>query len=201
LTTRYRHLIIDDRFELQRPGEGGVSQSAIARRLGVHRSTITRELRRGSWQPERYHANLRPYLRNKLDTRGPHERLSPGPQTQLQANTRGARSHQPYRMGYDRRVDWVISAVRRGWTPQEIAGRLPSEFPDDPRMRVSVETMYSWIYSPARSHRQLRQYLTREHRNRRKRQGSRVHSEQIKWRTSIHDRRQRQRVRLPPHTR
>jgi IS30 family transposase len=91
-------------------------------------------------------------------------------------------------MVHDRLVDWVISALRRGWTPQEIAGRLPSEFPDDPLMRVSAETVYSWIYLPAQLHRQLRQYLTRGHRKRRKGQGRRVHSERIKWRTSIHDR-------------
>ena len=180
--------MIDDRVELQRLWEGGVSRSMIARRLGVHRATITRELRRGSWQPERDHANLRPYLRNRLDTRGPHERLYLGSQAQLQADTRGARSHQPYRMVHDRLVDWVISALRRGWTPQEIAGRLPSEFPDDPRMRVSAETVYSWIYLPAQLHRQLRKYLTRGHRKRGKRQGRRVHSDRIKWRTSIHDR-------------
>nr|WP_170192057.1 IS30 family transposase [Rhodoglobus vestalii] len=85
-------------------------------------------------------------------------------------------------------MDWVISALRLRWTPQETAGRLPSEFPDDLRMRVSAETVYSWIYLPAQSHRQLRQYLTRGHRKRRKRQGRRVHSQRIKWRTSIHAR-------------
>ncbi|WP_343922517.1 helix-turn-helix domain-containing protein, partial [Rhodoglobus aureus] len=78
--------MIDDRFELQRLWEGGVSRSAIARRLGVHRSTITREVDRGSWQPEHDHANLRPYLRNRLDTRGPQERLYLGTQAQLQAD-------------------------------------------------------------------------------------------------------------------
>jgi len=67
--------MIDDCFECQRLWEGGVGRSAIARRLVVHRFTIARELRRGSWQPERDYANLRPYLRNKLDTRGSYERL------------------------------------------------------------------------------------------------------------------------------
>ena len=73
--TRYRHLTLDDRVELERLVGQGLPHAAIARRLGVHRSTISRERRRGSWQPERDHANLRPYLRSKLDTRGPHDRL------------------------------------------------------------------------------------------------------------------------------
>jgi len=67
--------MIDDRFDLQLLWEGGVSRSAIVRRLSVHRSIITRELRRDSCPPQRDHANQRPYLRHKLDTLSPHGRL------------------------------------------------------------------------------------------------------------------------------
>lgn len=154
----------------------------------MHRSTILRELRRGSWQPEHDHANLRPYRRNRLNTRGPHDRLYLAGQAQAQADARKARSHQPYRMRSDRLVDWVLSALRRGWTPEEISGRLPVEFPDDPRMRVSTETLDAWIYAPEQAHRNLRQYLPRGQNKRRRRKGRKVHSERIKWRTSIHDR-------------
>ncbi|WP_206476201.1 helix-turn-helix domain-containing protein [Microbacterium sp. KRD172] len=181
MTAHYRHLTLEDRIEIERLLEKGTSLAEIARQIGVHRSTISRERRRGSWQPEHDHANLRPYLRNRLDTRGPHERLYLGGQAQLHADTRTARSHQPYRMLHDQLVDWVISALRRGWTPAEISGRLPLEFPDDARMRVGVETLYAWIYAPEQKHRQLWQYLPRGQRKRRRRQGRRVHSERIKW--------------------
>ena len=188
MTAHYRHLTLEDRIEIERLLEKGDSLAGIARRLGVHRSTISRERRRGSWQPERDHANLRPYLRNRLDTRGPHERLYLGGQAQLDADRRKARSHQPYRMKHDRLVDWVVSALRRGWTPEEISGRLPLEFPHDERMRVAAETLYTWIYAPEQKHRQLWQYLPRGQRKRRRRQGRRVQSERIRWRTSIHER-------------
>lgn len=188
MTARYRHLSLDDRVEIEKFRERGFSNAEIARHVGVHRSTIGRELRRGSWQPEQDHANLRPYLRNRLDTRGPHERLYLGGQAQLRADTRASRSHAPYRMRYDRLVDWVLSALGRGWTPEEISGRLPIEFPTDPRMRVSVETVYAWVHSPHMRHRKLWEYLPRGHKKRRKRQGRKVHSERIKWRTSIHER-------------
>lgn len=125
MTARYRHLTIDDRVEIQGLHDNGVRNAEIARRVGVHRSTIGRELRRGSWQPEHDHANLRPYLRNRLDTRGPHERLYLSGQAQLHADTRAVRSHQPYRMRYDRLVHWVLTHLRKGWTPEEISGRLP----------------------------------------------------------------------------
>ena len=62
-------------------------------------------------------------------------------------------------------MDWVLSALRRGWTSEEISGRLPVEFPDDARMRVGVETLYAWIYSPQRRDRQLWQYLPRGHKS------------------------------------
>lgn len=184
----YRHLSRDDRAEIQSLLDAGVRRAEIARRLGVHRSTITREVKRGSWQPEHDHANLRPYLRNKLDTRGPHERLYLAGQAQLASDTRKKRSHGPFRMNYDRLVDWVIIHLRKGWTPEEIAGRIPLEFPDDPRMRVSAETVYAWIYDPAQRHRQLWQYLPRGRRKRRRKKGRGVHRERFKWRTSIHDR-------------
>lgn len=186
--TAHRHLTLEDRIELERALDAGLPRAEIARRIGVHRSTITRELRRGSWQPEHDHANLRPYLRNKLNTRGPRDRLYLAGQAQLRADGRTALSHQPFRMTYDRLVDWVITHLRKGWTAQEIAGRLPIEFPDDPRMRVSVETLYAWIYDPAQRHRQLRQYLPRGHKKRRRRKGRNVHRERFRWRTSIHDR-------------
>jgi IS30 family transposase len=188
MTARYRHLTLDDRIEIERLWNKGASRAEIARMIGVHRSTITRELRRGSWQPEQDHANLRPYLRNKLDTRGPRERLYLGGQAQLKADRRSECSHQPYRMSHDPLVDWVISSLRQGWTPQEIAGRLPAEFAGNRSMRVSAETLYAWIYAPGQAHRQLWQYLTRGQKKRRRRQGRKVHREHIRWRTSIQER-------------
>lgn len=186
--TDYRHLTLEDRIEIEGLLDRGISRAQIARQIGVHRSTITRELRRGSWQPEHDHANLRPYLRNKLNTRHSHDRLYLAGQAQLQADDRKRQSHLPSRMGYDRLVDWVITQLRKGWTPAEIAGRVGVEFPDDPRMRTSTETLYAWIYHPKQQHRGLRQYLPRGHKKRRRVKGRNVHRERFKWRTSIHDR-------------
>lgn len=188
MSTHYRHLTLDDRVQIEHLHDHGASNAEIARRLGVHRSTISRELRRNSWQPERDHANLRPYHRNKLDTRGRHQRLYLAGQAHLHATTRATRSHQPYRMRHDQLVDWVIMHLKRGWTPEEISGRLPVEFPDDTSMRVSVETLYGWIYSPAQQHRGLFQYLARGQKKRRRITGRQVQTERIKYRVSIHDR-------------
>ena len=188
MSTHYKQLTIDDRIVIQHLLDQHHCQAEIARRLGVHRSTISREIRRNSWQPERDHANLRPYLRNKLDSRDRHQRLYLAGQAQVNADRRKTRSHQPYRMRYDQLVDWVITHLRRGWTPEEISGRLPIDHPDDFRMRVSHETLYAWIYDPAERHRALWQYLPRGHKRRRRKHGRRVHTERIRFRVSIQDR-------------
>lgn len=188
MSTHYRHLSLNDRIEIEKLLDQHHTHAEIARRLGVHRSTINREVRRRSWQPEYDHANLRPYLRNKLDTRNQHTRLYLAGQAQLDADTRKQRSHQPHRMRYDQLVDWVIGQLRRGWTPEEISGRLPIEFPTNLRMRVSPETVYAWIYSREQQHRALWQYLARGQKKRRRIKGRSVHRERIKYRVSIHDR-------------
>lgn len=174
MTAHYRHLTLDDRIEIEKLLDRGTSRAEIARRIGVHRSTITREIRRGSWKPERDHANLRPYLRTKLDTRDRHERVYLAGQAQIGARTRAARSHAPFRMRYDRLITWVITHLRKGWTPAEIAGRVRIDFPDDPRMQVSTETLYAWIYALAQQHRRLAQYLPRGQRKRRRKKGRNV---------------------------
>lgn len=188
MSTLYRHLTLNDRIEIEKLHDHGHPHAEIARRIGVHRSTIGREIKKRSWQPEHDHANLRPYLRNKLDTRHRRDRVYLAGQAQLHANTRRARSHQPYRMTHDPLVDWVITHLGRGWTPEEISGRLPIEHPTDHRMRVSPETLYAWIYSPGQQHRQLHQYLARGQKKRRRIKGRKVHTERIKYRVSIHER-------------
>lgn len=88
-------------------------------------------------------------------------------------------------MRHDPLVNVVISRFRQGWTPEEIAGRLPLDYPADQRMRVSHETLYSWVYSPSTAHRALWEYLPRGHTKRRKRGGRGVCSRQILWRIPL----------------
>lgn len=71
-------------------------------------STVSREIRARSWQLESEHANLRPYLRNKLNTRGPRERIYLAVKAQHHADKRKQRSNKPYRMRYEPLLNYVI---------------------------------------------------------------------------------------------
>jgi IS30 family transposase len=41
--------------------------------------------------------------------------------------------------------DQVVDGLIRNWSPEQIAGRLKQLHTDDPRMRVSPQTIYTWI--------------------------------------------------------
>src|SRR5919107_1765045 len=45
---------------------------------------------------------------------------------------------------------WVQDKLRLRWSPRQIAGRLPCEFPDRAEMRVCHETIYQALYVQAR---------------------------------------------------
>jgi IS30 family transposase len=53
----------------------------------------------------------------------------------------------------------VTKWLEAWWSPEEISRRLPIEFPDDPMMRVSHETIYQSIYVQGRG--ELRRELAR----------------------------------------
>jgi len=158
-----RYLSSSDREDiaLWRAQDCGVRE--IARRLGRSPSTISRELRRN--------ASTRTYrLDYRASTAQWHaERRARRPKTAKLITNGGLRDYVNDKLsGHVRSVDgdplgpvgpvwdgknkphredreWV-----RGWSPQQIAKRLPIEFPDDPTMRISHEAIYQALYVPNR---------------------------------------------------
>jgi IS30 family transposase len=65
----------------------------------------------------------------------------------------------------------VADQLRANWSPREIAGRLVTDFPDDPTMRISHETIYRSLYIQARGvlKKELVAHLRQRHALRRRR--------------------------------
>ena len=120
-----RYLDREDRYEIARLREAGLSIRKVAARLGRHASTICRELERnadprtGRYQPER--ADRLAWERQR---RPKPSKLSQNPALR----------------------DQVQGMLDGRYSPEQASGRLKVKFPDDPSMRVSHETIYQSLY-------------------------------------------------------
>jgi IS30 family transposase len=159
---RYLSFVEREEIALLQAQDIGVRE--IARRLGRDPSTISRELRRNAatrggrldyrasiaqWKAElmarrpktaKLVANerLREYVQDRLagTIRIPDGTVVPGPVTPEWKGRNKARRQ-------DRR--WAKS-----WSPEQIANRLPIDFPDDESMRISHEAIYQALYIQGR---------------------------------------------------
>src|SRR5215203_3414690 len=165
-----RYLSFAEREEIALLRVQGYSMQEVARRLGRAASTISRELRRNAatrsggleyrattaqWHAERaarrpkqaklaLNAALRAYVEERLaGVVAPSGAPVPGPAVSWTGRRHGRRQ--------DRR--WA-----RAWSPEQIARRLPVDFPDDTTMRISHEAIYQALFVQGRG--ALRRELT-----------------------------------------
>ena len=158
-----RFLSFAEREEIALFRVQGVGVREIARRLGRCPSTISRELRRNAstrtWRLEykasiaQWHAERRARrpkvaklvanepLRAYVQKRLAGEVCLPDGRVVGPAAVKWNGKNAPHRG--DRR--WV-----QGWSPQQIARRLPVDFPDDASMRISHEAIYQALYVQGR---------------------------------------------------
>jgi transposase, IS30 family len=131
-----RYLSFVEREEVLRLDGAGAGVRQIADRLGRSPSTISRELRRG--------ATRRGYWASVAQARVDSGRRTP----------RAAKlaTNLPLRREVETRLKLKNS-------PAQIAGRLKIDFPNDPEMQVSTETIYQSLYVQARGG--LKRELTR----------------------------------------
>jgi IS30 family transposase len=113
----------------------GESMSAIARSLGRAPSTITREVAANG---------------------GPHGYGAW--KGHCRAGT-AARRPKPAKLAHPPLVAQVSTWLEELWSPQEISARLRLEYPDDPMMQVSHETIYQSLFVQGRG--ELRRELAR----------------------------------------
>ena len=133
-TRSTRHLSLTER-EVSRGLGSGASYRAIARRLGRAPSTICREVN-GNGGPRRYRACRADEAAYKSARRPKATKFRQYPRLRTQ----------------------VASMLDAQWSPQHISARLTVDYPDDPEMRVSHETIYRSLFVQARG--ALRKELT-----------------------------------------
>ena len=163
-----RFLCRDERYELARLRDAGASMRQIGRCLGRDPGTISREIARNSdprthrYQPERAETVARARQRRP----------------KLRKLQRCARLRA-----------WVQDRLDNDESPEQIAGRLVVQFPDDPLMRISHEAIYQALYLHPRGglNRELRRHL-RTGRSTRKPRRTRETRGQITDLVSIHER-------------
>lgn len=132
-----RYLSFAEREEIALARAAGDSIRQIAGRLGRSPSTISRELTRNADRADRYRASSAHVIA--------HQRASRPKPAKLVTN-------QVLR-------ERVQSELTRRYSPEQIAGRLREDYPDQPEMWVSTETIYQSLYVQSRG--ALRRDLTR----------------------------------------
>src|SRR6476620_6028711 len=166
-----RYLSFAEREEIALLRAQGTTMQEVARQLGRAASTISRELRRNAgtrsgglayrattaqWHAERAarrpkqaklarSAALRAYVEERLAgvVVAPSGAPVPGPVVSWKSRRHGPRK--------DRR--WA-----NAWSPEQIARRLPVDFPGDETMRISHEAIYQALFVQGRG--ALRRELT-----------------------------------------
>ena len=173
-----RYLSREERYEIARLHDVGTSVRQIAARLGRAPSTVSRELRRNQ------HPRLGHYLPESAHTMAWHRQRRPKPSKLTSNPVLRARVQQ---------------MLDRRRSPDQIAGRLKVEFPDDRSMHVSHETIYQSLYVYPRGEltRELKAHLRRG-RTSRKPRGQRSNHNPIQEPVSIHDRPEEVEGRLVP---
>lgn len=142
----YTHLTRQDRYVISHL-KNMFSLREIGRRLGRHHTTIKRELDR-----------------NGPTGGGAYWYWFSDPTAQQ-------RRHKPRsyrRQDHHPLVGYVESKLRLDWSPEQIAAKLVLDHPHDAAMRVSIETIYRWIYLDVKMGGGLYKHLRRHRKYRRK---------------------------------
>jgi IS30 family transposase len=146
---RLQSMSFIERCRLENLLEQGCRQSQAAKLLGRDRSTISREARRGA-TGSGYRARVGQDVADANANRPKSRKLDASPAL----------------------LDEVLRRLKQRHSPEQVAGRLREDFPDDPEMWVSHETIYQAMYVQPRGElaRQVKTAL-RTGRTRRKPQG------------------------------
>lgn len=158
---KYRQLTMAQRYQIEALIKEGLSQRSIANNIGVHHSTISRELKR-----------------NALDN-GDYNPLSASVSARLRyqyksKNRRVTKQH----------ISYIRKHIQEGWSPEQISGRMAV----DGLSTISHETIYQYIYREQGKGGKLYLHLRHKRRKYHKRTSEYQRRGQLKNRVSIDER-------------
>lgn len=143
----YKQLRQKEREKIYQLKQKGMANINIAARLGRDKSTIGRELKRNQ------HLKLKQYLPDTAERKA------------LKRRAKGRKVHYLIKQPVLKKK--IIRLLKRGWSPDIIAGRFKKEH----EPYLNQESIYQFIYSLEGRKQDLRQCLRRAHRIRRKKNG------------------------------
>jgi IS30 family transposase len=132
-----RYLSFEEREEIALGLARRDSYRSIARRVGREASTIQREVERHC--PRNSSGGLRREFYRASSAHAKAEARAQRPKTAKLVESPQLRKYVQAKL-----------ECREHWSPEQIARRLPIEFPDDERMRICHETIYQSIYVQGR---------------------------------------------------
>jgi len=138
----YGQLSIEERTMIQTQLGQGMKPAAIAAGLNRSASTLSRELRRNRWVAEKARSGIgRPLIAGGYRAEAAQQRAD--------ACTIKPRVERRLRAGGPL---WgrVVRYLKKGYSPEQIAGTLALVHTDTPSLRVSHETIYTAIYAMPR---------------------------------------------------
>jgi len=117
----YKQLTLKERYRISALLEKGYKKKSIAESIGVHPSTISREIKRNSDKLSGEYDYEKAYL----DTKRRHK------------------EKPKYRVITPFLEKYIKEKLKEGWSPQQLAGRLEMEH----KQTISHETIYRFIYA------------------------------------------------------
>ena len=160
----YQHLTLEERSMIAPMRILGWSIRSIASHLGRAPSTVSRELRRnhdGTGAYSGYWAHRDAQRRRRAVRRSC--------------------------LTSDVLATYVQERLRRRWSPEQIAHQIRFDYPHTAQLRISHQTIYTWLAADHRTGGSWSRYL-RHHHRRRKRYGSGPRAAHIRGGVSLADR-------------
>lgn len=157
---KYTQLTQGQRYQIYAFFKAGFSKTQIASEIGVHKSTISREMKRN-----RGKKGYRPK------------------QAHFLALVRSKKANKFIKMTPDV-INLIERFIRQDFSPEQVSGYLARQY----NIQVSHETIYKYVFADKAKGGNLYRHLRHGHKKRKKRYGSYDRRGQIKGRISIEER-------------